>query len=208
MLHRVSLSNPATALDTTASISPTCCRTACSSARPRTTVISTPRSSMTSRRKSVRRRSGSISVTRKSGRANANGIPGSPAPLPMSAIWSPGSSNSVRATLLSRCRSHRRSASRGTDEAALDSRARQDPGVAHGLLQAVAEDVRRLRRGRRGRLHVSRETSSGSPRRRPTADRNYIDVTPSVSRRRTTTRRDGSTPSLSLRTPSTAATAS
>ena len=64
---------------------PARCRTARSSARPRTTVTSRPRSSTTSRRKSLRRSSGSISVTRRSGRANASGIPGSPAPLPMSA---------------------------------------------------------------------------------------------------------------------------
>ena len=37
-LHFVSLSSEATARETTASISPTCCRTARSSARPRTTV--------------------------------------------------------------------------------------------------------------------------------------------------------------------------
>ena len=40
------------------------------------------------------------------------------------------------------------------------------------------------------------------------AGTNYIDVTLALSRARTTTRRDGSTPSLSLCTPSTAATAS
>ena len=54
-----------------------------------------PSSSTTSCRNSLRRSSGSISVTRRSGRANANGIPGSPAPLPMSAIRSPWSSSSA-----------------------------------------------------------------------------------------------------------------
>jgi len=95
---------------TDASISPTCCRTAGSSARPRTTV--NPRRVIGDLSEEIgRRRSGSISVTRKSGRANANGIPGRPAPLPMSAIRSPRFDQLGECPLLSRCRFHNRSAS-------------------------------------------------------------------------------------------------
>ncbi len=69
----------------------------------------------------------------------------------MSAIWSPGSSNSVNAALLSRWRSHNRSDLPGADQAALDTSPGQDLGVAVRTFQPVAED----RGGRgRGRGHV------------------------------------------------------
>ena len=182
MLHLVSLSNDATALETTASISPTCCRTDRSSARPRTIVTSRPSSSTTSRRNSLRRSSGSMSVTRRSGRANANGIPGRPAPLPMSAIRSLGIEQFGHRRAIQYVAVPQPVHFAGPEQSPLHAGAGEDLGVPLGALDP------RIRRGPR-RLaaprtppHVSRETSSGSrgPERR--RDRNYIGVTLVVSR--------------------------
>ena len=68
---------------------PIACRTAVSSARPRSTSTGSSRSATTSRSHSTRRASGSTSTTRRSGRASANGIPGRPAPDPMSTTRAP-----------------------------------------------------------------------------------------------------------------------
>ncbi len=103
----------ATARATTEVAGSTCCPH--SGARPRTTTTRSlsARSATTSRRNWHRRSNGSISVSRRSGRASASGIPGRPAPDPTSATRSPGSSASVSAALLTRCRSQIRSPSRG-----------------------------------------------------------------------------------------------
>ncbi len=88
-------------------------RPATSSARPRTTRTSRPRSSTTSVSQTVRRSSGSTSVTRRSGRASATAIPGSPAPLPTSTTVAPAGTSSPSTAQFSTCRVHSRGTSRG-----------------------------------------------------------------------------------------------
>ena len=74
-------------------------RTALSSALPRTTPNDKPRAVATSDRKVVRRSLGSTRVMTRSGRAIANGMPGRPAPLPISTTRSPGPMSSPTAAL-------------------------------------------------------------------------------------------------------------
>ncbi len=93
-----------------------------------------------------------------------------------------------------------------TDQTPLDTGTGQNRRVP---LRRSPDDLRRPPPRRpvpRGPVHVSRETSSALPTA-PSPQTNYTFVT-KTQPSRTTTRRDGSTPSLSLRTPSTAATAS
>ena len=97
---------------------------------------------MTSRRKSLRRNSGSIRVTRKSGRANANGIPGRPAPLPMSAICSPGLEQLGEGDAVEQVPVPQPVRFAGSDEAAFDAGAGQDLGVS---LRAFQTSRRRAR---------------------------------------------------------------
>src|ERR1700754_3899971 len=88
-------------------------RTTVSSARPRSTAIDRPRSAMTSWSHSTRRARGSMRTMRRSGRASANGIPGSPAPEPTSTRRAPfGTSSATRAQFRT-CRSQTRGASLG-----------------------------------------------------------------------------------------------
>src|SRR5690349_1621026 len=93
-----------------------------------------------------------------------------------------------------------------TDQTPLDTGTGKNRRVPFGGLQTLSEDLRRgVRcRGDRSMFHVKHPPHSLRHRRRKT---NYTLVT-KTQPSRTTTRRDGSTPSLSLRTPSTAATAS
>ncbi len=111
--HCASLASGATAREVTTSAPPASFRTPGCSARPRTTVTSSPASSMNSARNIVRRSSGSTSVTRRSGRAIASGIPGSPAPLPTSTTVAPSAMSSPITAQLRMCRSHSRGSSRG-----------------------------------------------------------------------------------------------
>ena len=88
-------------------------RTSGSSARPRTTRTSRPRVSTTSVSHAIRRAIGSSSVNRRSGRAIASGMPGSPAPDPTSTTVALSGINSAIAAEFSTCRSQSRSTSRG-----------------------------------------------------------------------------------------------
>ena len=139
---------------------------------------------------STRRASGSSSVTVRSGRASASGMPGSPAPLPTSTTRAPAAPATAIAAELSRCRSHSRGTSRGpisprTAPSVASSRAYSTAASTAGPKTARA--VRRY-----GRLECPQWTLMDPP----------------VSPGRTTTRRSGSSPSDSLRTPSIAAIAS
>jgi len=114
-LHFTSLSSGATARAVTNDDEPTVRTTSRSSARPRTTRTrsSRPRSCTASVRKSVLRSDDSTRSTSRSGRTQATARPGNPAPVPMSTSRPPDGSNSLRATELSRCRSHNRGTSQG-----------------------------------------------------------------------------------------------
>ncbi len=147
---------------------------------------------------------------RRSGRAIASTIPGSPAPDPTSTTWLPRGISAATATQFSRCRGQSRPASRGPIESTLDPCAGQPPGVAHRERQARPEDARRRVRAAR-----SGESTAASG---PGDIASGSDCAPwpagrlTVSRRsgrhacagRTTTKRCGSTPSDSLRKPAAA----
>lgn len=136
--HDAKRSSGATARDVTTSARPTSARTARSSARPLTTVTSSPRDVTTSSRNVVRRSNGSTSVMRRSGRANASGIPGRPAPLPMSMTYSPSAITSPRTPEFTMCRSHKRGTSRGP------IRPRVMPSVASISRYRIASSSRSL----------------------------------------------------------------
>ena len=110
--HRATAASGATAREVTASAPPALSTT--SSARPRTTrqLVNSSMSS-TSRRNSTRRSSGSTRMIRQSGRATANGMPGRPAPDPMSTTVNPGDNSSATTPELSTCRLHNRLVSLG-----------------------------------------------------------------------------------------------
>ena len=204
--HRVSLSSAATARDVTTSISPAASRTDLSSARPRITVTGRPSSSTASARKSARRSSGSTRTTAVSGRARASGIPGRPAPLPTSAMRSPAIHQLTDGGAVQDVAVPQPVDLAGADQTALDPGARQDGRVFGRRRSADRQRLRPPRAAPAALHHVSRETSSASA---ASASRpNYMGVTRKDQAGRTTTRRDGSAPSLSLRTPSTAETAS
>ena len=73
---------------------------------------------------------GLISVSCRSGRSRASGMPGRPAPLPTSATVRSATMSSFKAAQLRMCRSHRRSASRGAEQAPLHSRRLQDVDIS------------------------------------------------------------------------------
>ncbi len=111
--HCASFARGATAREVTTSAPPASFRTPGCSARPRTTVTFSPADSMNSARKIVRRSRGSTRVTRRSGRAIARGIPGSPAPLPISTTAAPSGMSSPSTAQFRMWRSQSRETSRG-----------------------------------------------------------------------------------------------
>lgn len=80
---------------------------------PRMRVIGRSSSPITSSKKSTRRCSGSISTTSKSGRDSAITIPGSPAPEPISATFTPAGIRVVTGRQFAMWRSQMRSPSLG-----------------------------------------------------------------------------------------------
>ena len=73
-------------------------------------------------------------VSRRSGRANANGIPGSPAPLPMSAIRSSAPSSSLDRSTIQYVAVPQPVDFAGSDQPAFDAGAGQDFRVPMGVL--------------------------------------------------------------------------
>lgn len=94
-LHRASLSRLATARDVTASASPHRSITVLSSARPRTTSTARPRVAMALRRKIAAAQQRFHQHHRQVGPATAIGMPGRPAPLPMSTTVAPAGISSA-----------------------------------------------------------------------------------------------------------------
>ena len=162
-----------------------------SSARPRiTSTLSKPSSVTHSVRNEVLRSIGSTSVTSQSGSRMASTIPGSPAPEPRSATREPAGTSSATTALFSRCRSQSRTDSPGP------SRPRSRPGPASSLAYACT-------------------TGSAGPKIDRAASGGAVDESACTAAQcqaghcdqptgRTTTRRLGSIPSDSLRSPAAA----
>ncbi len=112
-LHPHRRASGATARAMTTSAPASCCLMAGSSARPRTTLADSERVSTTSVNHATRRAIGSNKVRSRSGRAMHSGTPGSPAPDPRSTTRAPWGIASATTAEFRRCRSQRRSTSRG-----------------------------------------------------------------------------------------------
>ena len=94
-----------------------------------------------------------MSVSRRSGRANANGIPGRPAPLPMSAIRSLGIQKFRDRRTIQYVAVPQPVHFAGTEQPPFDTRAGQDFRVPLGAIQPRSEEgLGRSRR--RGHLHM------------------------------------------------------
>ena len=154
-----------------------------------------PSSSTASWRKVVRRSNGSTSATWRSGRTRASTIPGSPAPVPMSATVDSSGISRSRTAQFSRCRSHSRGTSRGP------IRPRSVPSVASSSAYAASRTAARGNSFSTSGGGVSRETGSVTSRPDPGLGRwsSHHDGW-------TTTRRRGSSPSDSLVRPAAATT--
>ena len=96
-----------------------------------------------------------MSVSRRSGRANANGIPGRPAPLPMSAIRS-----SVSQQFRDRGAIQYVAVPQPVHLAGSEQAPRSTPGARPGFPRTAERDPSSIRRGprrprgRRGHLHM------------------------------------------------------